>query len=54
MRWLGSITNSMDLNLIKLQETAEDRGGWCAAVHEVTKRHNLATEQQQVNLRIVG
>ena len=37
MRWLGSITNSMDMNLIKLQETAEDRGGWCAAVHEVAK-----------------
>jgi len=37
MRWLDTITNSMDLNLRKPQETAEDRGGWCAAVYGVTK-----------------
>ena len=28
MRWLGSITNSMDVNLSKLQEIVEDRGTW--------------------------
>jgi len=46
MRWLESITDSMDTNLSKLQEIVEDRGGWHGAVHGV--RHNLATEQQQL------
>ena len=34
---LDSVTNSMDMNLSKLQEIAEDRGTWRAAVHRVTK-----------------
>ena len=37
MRWLNGITDSMDMNLSKLQETVEDRGAWGAAVHGVTK-----------------
>ena len=37
MRWLGNITNSMAMNLSKLQETVENRGAWLAAVHGVTK-----------------
>ena len=37
MRWLDTVTDSMDMNLSKLQEIQEDRGAWQAAVHGVAK-----------------
>ena len=37
IRWLGNITDSVDMHLSKLQEIVEDRGAWHAAVHGVTK-----------------
>ena len=37
VRWLDSISDSMDMNLSKLQEMVDDKGAWHAAVHGVTK-----------------
>ena len=37
LRWLDSITDSMDMNLSKLWEIVEDRGAWRASVHGVAK-----------------
>ena len=37
MRWLDNITDSLDMNLSKLQEIVEDREAWQAPVHGITK-----------------
>ena len=37
MRWLGGITDSMDMGLGGLQELVMDREAWSAEVHVVTK-----------------
>ena len=37
MRWLDSITNSMDMSFCQLQKIVKDRGAWHTSAHEVAK-----------------
>ena len=37
MRWFDGITNTMDMNLSKLQEIVRDREAWHATLHGATK-----------------
>ena len=44
MKWLDSITDSLDMNLSKLWEMVEDRGAWCAAIHGAANSQTLLSD----------
>ena len=37
LRWVDGITNSMEMNLGKLQKMVRDREAWCAAIHGIAE-----------------